>query len=115
MKIWAKTDAYPEGKFLVIRRDGTVFEGPHFVLGPRDPAAPLALRHYARECQRRKMDPEYVSSLFELAFDFEAYYEQHGDGDVTAPPHRRDDPAVISAMRGEDGIIVVNHEREPAK
>lgn len=45
MRIWTKTDGqYKEdGKFLVVRRDGTVFKGPHFVLGPRDPAAPAAL------------------------------------------------------------------------
>jgi hypothetical protein len=39
MKIWAKTDEFHEGKFLVVRRDGSVPHWPHFVLGARDPVA----------------------------------------------------------------------------
>ena len=40
MKILAKTEEFSEGKFLVVRRDGSIPHWPHFVLGARDPAAP---------------------------------------------------------------------------
>ena len=46
MKIWDKTEEFKEGKFLVVRRDGSVPHWPHFVLGARDPGAPTALRAY---------------------------------------------------------------------
>lgn len=73
MKIWAKTDEFSEGKFLVIRRDGTIPQWPHFVLGARDPAAPSTLRAYASEARKLGLDPEYCDSVDELASDFEAY------------------------------------------
>lgn len=107
MRIWAKTKEYSEGKFLVVRRDGTVPHWPHFVLGARDPAAPAALRAYAKECNRRGLDPDYVTSLLDLAGDFEVYLLQQGKGDPDAPPHREDNPNVIAAMRGHHAIIAV--------
>lgn len=112
MKIWAKTDEFREGKFLVVRRDGSVPHWPHFVIGARDPAAPEALRAYADIAERLGFDPEYVSSIRELAGDFLAYRMQQGDGDPEAPPHRKDDPAVVSAMRGVSATIFVRPDAE---
>ena len=100
MKIWAKTEEFSEGKFLVVRRDGTIPEWPHFVLGARDPAVPAALRAYADESQKRGFDMAYCDSIRDLAGDFERYRGQHGDGDPDAKPHRKDDPAVLNLMRG---------------
>jgi hypothetical protein len=115
MKIWAKTEAFKEGKFLVVRRDGTVPHWLHFVLGARDPAAPYALRAYAHECARQGLDPEYVESIKELATDFERYNDAHGDGDPDAPPHRVDNPFVILAMRGQSTSIDVRPDKTNVK
>jgi hypothetical protein len=81
MKIWAKTKEFFEGKFLVVRRDGTVPAWPHFVIGARDPSAPAALRAYADDAASRGLDAAYVESVRELARDFEAYRACEGDGD----------------------------------
>lgn len=105
MKVWAKTKEFSEGKFLVIRRDGSVPAWPHFVLGARDPATPHALNAYADKCQELGCDPEYVASVRELAADFEAYRAREGNGDAEAPPHRNDDADVLHVMRGGDGAI----------
>lgn len=99
MRIWAKTKEFSEGKFLVVRRDGTIPSWPHFVLGARDPAVPVALRAYAVEARRLGFDEEYCSSVEELACDFESYRTHHGDGDPDSGPHRTDDPAIIDLMR----------------
>ncbi len=107
MKIWAKTDEYREGKFLVVRRDGSVPHWPHFVLGARDPATPIALRAYADAAETLNFEPEYIASIRELADDFEVYRSQEGDGDPEAAPHRTDDPEVIAAMRGQQSEITV--------
>lgn len=107
MKIWAKTTEFSEGKFLVVRRDGSIPAWPHFVLGARDPATPFALRAYADKCAELGMDAEYVVSIRELAGDFDRYRKREGDGDAEAPPHRKDDPDVIRVMRGSDGTITV--------
>ena len=103
MKIWAKTREFSEGKFLVVRRDGTIPPWPHFVLGARDPAAPATLRAYADEAERLGFEPEYVASIRELASDFEQYREEYGPGDPEAPPHRKDHPDIIDAMRDGPG------------
>lgn len=110
MKIWAKTEEFKEGKFLVVRRDGTIPAWPHYVLGARDPAAPAALRAYANEAERLGFDKEYCDSVRELAYDFSNYREEQGDGDPVAWPHRTDDPAVVAVMRGADGKIMVRHQ-----
>lgn len=103
MKIWAKTDGqYREGKYLVVRRDGTVPNWPHFVLGGDDPSAPAALRAYADDAEKRGLDPEYVASVRELADDFAA--REGGKPDPDAPPHRTDNPAVIALMRREGDL-----------
>ena len=107
MKVWAKTSEFSEGKFLVIRRDGSIPAWPHFVLGARDPAAPVALRAYAEHCLACGCDKDYVASIHELADDFERYRKREGNGDPDAPPHRKDDPEVLRAMRGSDATITV--------
>lgn len=107
MRVWAKTKEFSEGKFLVVRRDGSVPHWPHFVMGARDPAAPAALRAYAAEAERLGFEPEYIASIRELAEDFEGYRAAEGNGDPEAPPHRRDDSAVIAAMRGLPAMISV--------
>lgn len=109
MRIWAKTEEFSEGKFLVVRRDGSVPHWPHFVLGARDPNAPHALRAYANMCELAgDVDPEYVASIRELADDFEAYRMAQGNGDADAPPHRTDDPQVLRAMRHEAGPFYIS-------
>lgn len=112
MKVWAKTKEFSEGKFLVVRRDGTVPHWPHFVLGARDPATPYALRQYANMAQKLGYDQAYCDSIYELAADFDLYREQEGNGDPEAPPHRVDHPDVIRAMRGE---AVTFHVRPDSK
>ena len=106
MKLWAKTKEFSEGKFLVVRRDGSVPRWPHFVLGARDPAAPAALRAYADVAGEFGMDPEFVESIRELADDFERYRLREGTGDPDAPPHRKDAPDVLAALRGAARAIV---------
>ena len=99
MKVWVKTDDYSEGKFLVVRRDGTIVEWPHFVLGARDPAVPPTLEDYACNAKALGMEEEYCSSVESLAADFESYRHEHGKGDPEAGPHRKDDARIIAAMR----------------
>jgi hypothetical protein len=112
MKVWSK--GVNEGKFLVVRRDGTVPAWPWFVLGARDPAAPAALRAYADEADRltktglaASLGPEYTASVRELAADFEGHRIAYGTGDPAAGPHRTDDPTVIAAMRHQPSTIHV--------
>lgn len=112
MKIWAKTEEFSEGKFLVVRRDGTIPTWPHFVLGARDPAVPSALRSYAAEARRRGFDEAYCASVEELAADFEAYRALHGDGDPESGPHRTDDPAIIGLMRHGGRVNVASADQE---
>jgi hypothetical protein len=115
MKIWAKTKDFNEGKFLVVRRDGSVPCWPHFVIGGRDPAARFALRAYAAAAEALGYDPEYVASILELAEDFERYRLEEGNGDPDAAPHRVDDQAVLRAMRGRDSVISVRVDKENVK
>jgi hypothetical protein len=114
MKIWAKTTEFSEGKFLLVRRDGSVPHWPSFALGARDPAAPGALRAYADICERMGYETEYIASIRELASDFDDYRMCEGDGDPEAPPHRTDDPYVIAAMRGEPATINVERDKRNA-
>jgi hypothetical protein len=97
--LWRKRGTVPKGgKYLVLRRDGTVPEWPGFVLGAKDPAAPAALRAYANAAEKLGFDYRYITDIRELADDFERYRAQHGEGDPTAPPHRQDDPEIIAKM-----------------
>ena len=116
MKIWAKTKEFSEGKFLVVRRDGTVPHWPHFILGARDEYVPIALRAYASAIENDPDgDKDYAASIRELAGDFDSYRLVHGDGDPFAPPHRRDDPTVIAAMRHQPSIITVRPDTHNLK
>jgi len=109
VKIWAKTEEFSEGKFLVVRRDGSIPHWPHFVLGARDPVAPATLRSYAYHARHLGFEEDYVKSIMELADDFESYRHLWGNGDPEAPPHRHDDPDVISAMRGQKNVAISVH------
>jgi hypothetical protein len=105
MKVWVKAGS--EGKFLVVRRDGTVQKWPHFVLGARDPYVAHTLRFYASLCGDNLLDGrEYADSLLELADDFDLYRAEDLDGDPLAGPHRTDDAAIILAMRHELPVAV---------
>jgi len=53
------------------------------------------------------MGTEYIESIRNLPKDFDNIELSEGRGDPEAPPHRKDDPAVISAMRGNKAMIVV--------
>jgi hypothetical protein len=92
-------DEAPEGKFLVLRRDGSQPEWPYFVIGAKDPAAPAALTAYAEAAELSGMDPQYVRDVRQLALKFKAHRKLHGDGDPDAPPHREDDPKTIEMMK----------------
>lgn len=107
MKLWRHTANLSEGKYLVVRRDGTVPHWPHFVLGAMDPCAPAVLRAYADEAERRGLERDYVQSIRDEAQNFEAYrrvaeYARGAKrGDPDAGPHRQDNPTVLAMMRGE--------------
>lgn len=105
MKIWQHSTTHPEGKFLVVRRDGTLPAWPHFVLGARDPAAPCALYAYAACAETLGMDQEYVTSIRALAGEFTDYRKASGNGDPDAQPHRVDDALIIEAMRRKGSSI----------
>jgi len=106
MKIWRKTAEYPEGKYLVVRRDGSIPEWEHFVLGDRDKAAPAALRAYADKAEELGYEKDYVQSVRDLAIEFEETSKTHAP--VGRPPdqgpHRRDNPGVLALMRREDDL-----------
>lgn len=91
------------GKYLVLRRDGTIPEWPNFVLGANDPCAPAALRMYAKRAQAEALDPVFVHDIRRLADEFDAHRIRTVNigakvGDPDAPLHRKDDPRVIKAM-----------------
>ena len=116
MKPWALTEEFSEGKYLVVRRDGTVPHWPHFVLAASDPATPEALRAYAAISQRMGMEADYVHGVLDLADQFAIYYEGLAQkGDPEAGPHRKDDPNVIHAMRGGSCEIYVTVDTEPKR
>lgn len=114
-RLWRKTDIAKEGKYLVQRRDGTIPEWPSFVLGARDPVAVAALVAYADaaeaanfrasydEAYKQELklpyDPEYIADVRSLAQEFLAYRVTHGSGDPSAPPHRKDEPEIITKMQ----------------
>jgi hypothetical protein len=97
--LWRYGDKAPEGKYLVLRRDGTVPEWPNFVIGAKDPAAVAALLAYAKEAEARGFDAAYVADVRRLANEFYAYRVKNGEGDPDAPPHRKDDAEVVRMMK----------------
>jgi hypothetical protein len=114
MRVWAKTDGeVKEGKYLVVRRDGTIPPWPHFVLGGYDPAAPAALRAYANAGALLGYHPDFTDSVLELADDYERLAREHaGEADPDAGPHREDNPAVVAMMRGEGDLTGYGHDLE---
>lgn len=96
--LWRNDEKTKGGKYLVVRRDGSIPAWPWFVLGARDEAAPFALTAYASCCEDLGMDPDYVKDVRALASEFRRYAEEHGHGDPTAPPESKDNPAVVSAL-----------------
>lgn len=102
-KIWVKGTEAPEGKYLVVRRDGTIPEWGHFVLSYTDPATPVALNAYAHACEMLDMDPEYVASLRELAQEL-SELPRDPKSDPDSGPHRKDLPAVVRLMRREGDL-----------
>ena len=97
-KLWAHRDDIEGGKYLVLRRDNTVLPGPHFVLGPRDPIAEVAMFAYADAACGAGLDSEFVASCYQHADMMRAYRKEHGDGDPDRGPHRKDDPEIIERM-----------------
>lgn len=97
--LWRNNPETPEGKYLVKRRDGTIVEWPSFVLGARDPAAPAALRQYAKIGRHLGFNPQMCADIEQMASDFERYRAEHGSGDPDRGRHRTDDPATILEMR----------------
>ena len=96
--LWRK-NGISGGKYLVLRRDGSIPEWPNFVLGAKDPAAPVALRAYADQAEKLGLDSSYVNDIRILADEFEAYRLTEGEGDPDAPPHRTDDPEIAETLK----------------
>ena len=117
MKVWALTDGpVREGKYLVVRRDGTTPDWPHFVLAGVDPASPTALRAYAVEARRLGMAEDFCSSVEELAAQYSALAVQRASdaavlgvkgADPDKGPHRKDCPEVIAMMRGKFDVAAL--------
>jgi len=60
MKVWALTEGpVREGKYLVVRRDGTTPPWPHFVMAAADPCTPKALRAYQRAARDQGFDSDF--------------------------------------------------------
>lgn len=108
-----KKDAQP-GKFLVIRRDGTVPDWTWCVLGAADPYAPAALRAMAseilapppRDTDADRAQRAYARDLIVEADSWvaERYCRAEAGkkrGDPEAGPHRVDNERILKLMRGE--------------
>lgn len=74
-------------------------------MGSRDPATPFALRAYADVGEQLRYDPLYIADIRQLADDWDAYREEHGEGDPDAGPHRPDDPAVVNRIPATGGTV----------
>ena len=101
--LWRYSEAAPEGKYLVTRRDGTIPQWPNFVLGAKDPASSAALLAYADKGEALGFDPEFVADIRALAAEFDIYRANHGNGDPDQPPFRKDDPETLTKMRTGNG------------
>jgi hypothetical protein len=97
--LWRDNPETPEGKYLVLRRDGTVVEWPHFVMGARDPFVPAALRAYATAAWIGGADAGFARAVIHLADEFEQYRKVRGEGDPDKGKHRPDDPETIKLMK----------------
>ena len=97
--VWSRNVEAPEGKYLVLRRDGSVVDWPNFVLGAKDPASPAALRAYADAGETAGFNTQFVADVRWLADEVERYRLAHGSGDPDRGKHRDDDPRTIELMR----------------
>ena len=131
MKPWVLTKQYSEGKYLVVRRDGTIPAWPHFVLSADDPATIAALEAYAKATLARAADLDkagqhdkaaqlslYAGGVQELAHLYEnrqfsdrttpavvkAVDPQAKACDPEAGPHRVDNPHIVEMMRGRGDL-----------
>jgi hypothetical protein len=96
--LWRNDPETAGGKYLVLRRDGTVPEWPNFIIGAKDPCAHAALQAYAEKAQELGMDHQYVMDVYAMASEFESYRIAHGNGDPDAPRYRIDDPEIVAKM-----------------
>ena len=103
MRLW-RNAGIKGGKFLVLRRDGTVPPWPWFVMGAKDPASPAGLLAYAEKASACGIDPDYVADGEALAEEFEQYRAEHGSGDPDGVIHRTDDPTIVRIMDGTPGV-----------
>jgi hypothetical protein len=88
------------GKYLVMRRDGTVVEWSSFVLGARDKHAKKALLAYADSIEEDPdCHPDLPASIRRLADEFEEERKRLGPGDPTRGKHRKDNPLVLLLMQ----------------
>jgi len=99
--LWRDKPETVEGKYLVIRRDGTIPQWPNFTLGADDPCAAAALRGYAAEAWRIGLDPAYCKAMDRLA---EEWARRPHPGDPDRGRHREDLPAIIAMMRLGKGV-----------
>jgi len=105
--LWRRDRKTSEGKYpIVLRRDGTPLESRYFVIALKDPAAAEAFRAYAKRAEELGMDPRYVADMRWLA-DEAAREAAKTDttvkpADPDAPPHRKDDPAILAWARSID-------------
>ena len=111
--LWRYDANIPGGKYLVLRRDGTVFDDA-FVLGRRDPATPAALRAYADAFERHygpDENPQYIAEIRAEADRVEKRVRSDV-GDPGKGPHRKDHPLVVQQMLHPDLRILAPLEPE---
>jgi hypothetical protein len=96
----------PEGKYLILRRDGSVVEFPVFVLGARDPYAAKALRYYADllqeevDKQNYNIHHKYPKAIKKWADVFDDYRKEHGESKPCSDKSDRVDcPLIIALMK----------------
>ena len=97
--LWRNNPETLEGKYLLVRRDGSIVEWPHFAMGAKDPASPAGLRAYAAKARELEMNEQYCHDVEELADFFDEFRLVEGEGDPDRGRHRKDDPATSKLMR----------------
>lgn len=97
--LWKNDPQTAEGKYpIVLRRDGSVLEGPYFVIVLRDPCASEAFAAYADAAEEAGLDPVFVEDVRVMAGQAEIAASRDA-GDPDAPRHRIDDPKVLAWAR----------------
>lgn len=89
MGLW-RYHGIPNGKYTVLRRNGTQVEWPNFVIGAKDPMAKIALTAYANEAEKQGMDPEFVSDVRKMILEFESYKASHGTSQPDLAPENEE-------------------------